>query len=193
MSRQNSSQRFRVAIFLFPIVAALLVSVARGQSASPVHPSDRERSAAGKHIGENKPPDTAAAPKASSDHSPEIQDNSFLVEEAYNQEFGVVQHIQTLQRVWDSNDWVYTFTQEWPVDASPRHQLSYTLTALQLRRASSVRYRIRRCHSELSISTSGRWRGQGSVRAEVQRVAAHRQLPSGARGWRRWYSGFTSC
>lgn len=26
--------------------------------------------------------------------TPAIQDNSFLVEEAYNQEFGVVQHIQ---------------------------------------------------------------------------------------------------
>jgi hypothetical protein len=58
---------------------------------------------------------------------PSIQDNSFLVEEAYNQEFGVVQHIQTFQRLWNSKDWVYTFTQEWPVDPRPRHQLSYTL------------------------------------------------------------------
>jgi len=59
-----------------------------------------------------------------------IQDNSFLVEEAYNQEFGVVQHIQTFQRLWNSKDWAYTFTQEWPVDASPKHQLSYTLVSL---------------------------------------------------------------
>jgi len=58
---------------------------------------------------------------------PPIQDNSFLVEEAYNQQFGVVQHIQGFQRFWNSKDWIYTFTQEWPVDASPRHQLSYTL------------------------------------------------------------------
>ena len=58
---------------------------------------------------------------------PSIQDNSFLVEEAYNQEFGVVQHIQTFQRLWNSKDWVYTFTQEWPVDPRPRDQLSYTL------------------------------------------------------------------
>jgi hypothetical protein len=62
--------------------------------------------------------------------TPAIQDNSFLVEEAYNQEFGVVQHIQTFQRLWNSKDWVYTFTQEWPVDASPRHQLSYTFVSL---------------------------------------------------------------
>src|SRR5262244_3315281 len=64
------------------------------------------------------------------ENSPGIEDNSFLVEEAYNQEFGVVQHIQNFQRYWNSKDWIYTFTQEWPVDASPRHQLSYTLAAI---------------------------------------------------------------
>jgi hypothetical protein len=61
------------------------------------------------------------------DDGPSIEDNSFLVEEAYNQELGVVQHIQTFQRLWNSNDWAYTFTQEWPLDPRPRHQLSYTL------------------------------------------------------------------
>jgi hypothetical protein len=60
---------------------------------------------------------------------PGIQDNSFLVEEAYNQEFGVVQHISSFTRFWDSQDWNYSFTQEWPVK-NQRHQLSYTLVAL---------------------------------------------------------------
>jgi len=60
---------------------------------------------------------------------PPIQDNSFLVEEAYNQNFGVVQHINSFMRLWDSKDWVYTFTQEWPVPGDARHQLSYTLAA----------------------------------------------------------------
>jgi hypothetical protein len=55
-----------------------------------------------------------------------IQDNSFLVEEAYNQEPGVVQHISTFTRFQDSKDWIYTFTQEWPVGGLA-HQLSYTL------------------------------------------------------------------
>jgi hypothetical protein len=59
---------------------------------------------------------------------PGIQDNSFLVEEAYNQGFGVVQHINAFARFWNSKDWVYTFTQEWPVPGE-RHQLSYTLAA----------------------------------------------------------------
>jgi hypothetical protein len=57
-----------------------------------------------------------------------IQDNSFLVEEAYNQETGVVQHINTFTRLWSSNEWVWTFTQEWPVPNHSKHQLSYTIT-----------------------------------------------------------------
>src|SRR5215475_8709782 len=59
-----------------------------------------------------------------------IQDNSFLIEEAYNQEAGVVQHINTFTRMWKSNDWVYTFTQEWPLPMDWRHQLSYTVAGV---------------------------------------------------------------
>src|SRR5690349_3318435 len=60
--------------------------------------------------------------------SPGIQDNSFLIEEAYNQERGVVQHISTFSREWNSRDWLYTFTQEWPAPGNWRHQVSYSLT-----------------------------------------------------------------
>ncbi len=55
-----------------------------------------------------------------------IQDNSFLVEEAYNQEEGIVQHINTFTRFRQSQDWIYTFTQEWPVGGL-KHQFSCTL------------------------------------------------------------------
>lgn len=55
-----------------------------------------------------------------------IQDNSFLVEEAYNQEPGVVQHIGNGIRDDETGDWAATFTQEWPV-RSQRHQLGFTL------------------------------------------------------------------
>ena len=55
-----------------------------------------------------------------------IQDNSFLIEEAYNQEKGVVQHISAFLRFRDGGSWAYAFTQEWPVFGQ-RHQLSYTL------------------------------------------------------------------
>ncbi len=60
-----------------------------------------------------------------------IQDNSFLIEEAYNQERGVVQHINTFSYFADSHDWFYTFTQEWPVPGDARHQLSYTLVVVR--------------------------------------------------------------
>ncbi len=69
----------------------------------------------------------APAAAQASATQPQIQDNSFLVEEAYNQERHVVQHINTFSRLWNSKDWVYTFTQEWPAPGNPRHQLSYTL------------------------------------------------------------------
>jgi hypothetical protein len=55
----------------------------------------------------------------------QIQDNSFLIEEAYNQERGIVQHISTFQRV-DGGDWAFGFTQEWPLGGI-RHQISYTI------------------------------------------------------------------
>ncbi len=66
----------------------------------------------------------------SSKELPPIQDNSFLIEEAYNQEPGVIQHISTFSRMWNSRDWSYTFTQEWPGRANPLHQFSYTLVGL---------------------------------------------------------------
>lgn len=61
---------------------------------------------------------------------PEISDNSFLIEEAYNQERGVVQHISSFVRARHSGAWAYSFTQEWPVNAAPRNQVSGTLSLI---------------------------------------------------------------
>ncbi|MGE5219220.1 MAG: transporter [Chloroflexota bacterium] len=57
-----------------------------------------------------------------------IEDNSFLIEEAYNQEAGVVQHIFTAVYNNDSRQrgWTLNFTQEWPV-LSQDHQFSYSI------------------------------------------------------------------
>jgi hypothetical protein len=60
---------------------------------------------------------------------PPIEDNSFLVEEAYNQDRGVVQHVGTFDRPVHGPGWLATFTQEWPLGGR-RHQLSYTAAAL---------------------------------------------------------------
>ena len=68
----------------------------------------------------------SAQPAAPSSARPfEISDNSFLVEEAFNQEAGVFQNIFGAVR---SNDaWAPAFTQEWPL-GSQAHQFSYTMT-----------------------------------------------------------------
>lgn len=54
-----------------------------------------------------------------------IEDNSFLLEEAYNQDPGVVQHIVTHSRS-RGGGWTTTFTQEWPV-AGRRHQIAVSV------------------------------------------------------------------
>jgi len=61
-----------------------------------------------------------------------ILDNSFFIEEAYNQEARVVQHIQTIHWTRDRRDgettraFTYAITQEWPLGGQ-KHQLSYTI------------------------------------------------------------------
>lgn len=57
---------------------------------------------------------------------PPIRDNSFLVEEAYNQEAGVVQHAALFHHAGGGAGWEVTFSQEWPL-GSQRHQLSFTM------------------------------------------------------------------
>lgn len=68
---------------------------------------------------------------------PVIQDNSFLVEEAYNQGAGVVQHITTFQKQRGTSDFDASFTQEWPV-GSIKHQLSYDIPFSRIGSRSGV-------------------------------------------------------
>lgn len=65
------------------------------------------------------------------EESKKIEDNSFLMEEAYNQETGVVQHIQSYMYTQKTKDWIYTFTQEWPMP-DQTHQLSYTIPVMHV-------------------------------------------------------------
>jgi DtxR family Mn-dependent transcriptional regulator len=70
--------------------------------------------------------DDGATKPARDSHRPfEILDNSFLVEEAFNQEPRIFQNIFGFVR--NEGDWSAAFTQEWPAPGV-RHQLSYTLT-----------------------------------------------------------------
>ena len=69
--------------------------------------------------------DRASWPKA-------IEDNSFFIEEAYNQEDRVVQHISNLSAfIRPQVDFAFAFTQEWPAGGQ-RHQLSYTVPWLSV-------------------------------------------------------------
>ncbi len=64
------------------------------------------------------------------DELKKIEDNSFLIEEAYNQEPGVIQHIQSFQYMRDKQ-WAYIFVQEWPVPGRT-HQFSYNIPVFRL-------------------------------------------------------------
>lgn len=92
---------------------------------------------------------------------PPIRDNSFLIEEAYNQEPGVVQHISLFSRDRVTRDWELGLTQEWPL-ASQNHQLSYSVPLVRAAESHGIgdvalnyRYRwLARTHSESVIRLS---------------------------------------
>jgi hypothetical protein len=72
-----------------------------------------------------------ATDKKPDDEAGGIKDNSFLIEEAYNQEPGIVQHIFNWVRGWHEEGghgrtFDFVFTQEWPI-GSETHQFSYTV------------------------------------------------------------------
>jgi len=67
---------------------------------------------------------TAAPPPPASPFG--ITDNSFLIEEAFNQEAGIFQNIFVFSRRSADAQWDGSFTQEWPVPGQ-RHQLSFTV------------------------------------------------------------------
>ncbi|MCI0704994.1 MAG: hypothetical protein L0241_28375 [Planctomycetia bacterium] len=66
-----------------------------------------------------------------------IRDNAFLVEEAFNQEPGVVQHIFNWVILWDrtpggqTRDFTWNYTMELPL-GSQKHQFSFTTQVLSL-------------------------------------------------------------
>lgn len=111
--------------WLFPILGTLLLAPAVAQSPAPSERPACKPSETG--CAQDKERQLDPEPSRDAQEEPGIQDNSFLVEEAYNQESGVVQHIQSFQRSWTSGDWAYSFTQEWPVNVAPRNQLSFTV------------------------------------------------------------------
>ncbi len=77
---------------------------------------------------------TARAEEEKPEKVEPIRDNSFLVEEAFNQDPGVVQNIFNWIPSWERdkghrNDFQFLYTQEWPL-FSQKHQISYSLPML---------------------------------------------------------------
>ena len=123
----------------------------------------------------------ASVPKSSA--PPLIQDNSFLMEEAYNQEQGIVQHISTYRTHRGSSDFDASFTQEWPVGGIT-HQLSYDLPLVRSARETGlgdvrINYRYQLAGSgetrvaiapRLSVTLpTGDWKkGHGSGKAGIE-------------------------
>jgi Putative MetA-pathway of phenol degradation len=117
----------------------------------------------------------AAAPLSAqvSEAPAPIQDNSFLIEEAYNQEPGVVQHISTFADARGDGGWLYTFTQEWPL-FSQRHQLSFTLPVARVQAGLDEQTGI----GDLMVNYRYQLVGSGQTRVAVSpRVTAI--LPTG--------------
>ena len=80
---------------------------------------------------------TAFVTRASAqEFSEAIEDNSFFIEEAYNQDDRVVQHIFNGYYVSSTKDMLYAFTQEWPMGGQT-HQISYTIAYQALSGRSS--------------------------------------------------------
>lgn len=118
---------------------------------------------------------------AASQDPPPIRDNSFLIEEAYNQEPGVVQHILLFARDRVTRDWELGFTQEWPF-LNQNHQLSYSIPLVSAAGSAGIgdaalnyRYRwlaLRRAESVVRISallpTGSAERGTGTGGAGIE-------------------------
>ncbi|MBA2687948.1 MAG: transporter [Gemmatimonadaceae bacterium] len=107
-----------------------------------------------------------------------FEDNSFLLEEAYNQEAGVVQHIAIMER-GENNAINASFGQEWPLGGQT-HQFSYTVPLIRPGGAGAefglgditLDYRLQALGGEsrlavaprvsLSLPSGGNARGNGS-------------------------------
>jgi len=66
---------------------------------------------------------------------PAIEDNSMLIEEAFNQEAGIIQHISNF--VFNDGNFAYNYTQEIPL-ADVKHQLSFGVSYAKLKKPTNI-------------------------------------------------------
>ena len=112
-----------------------------------------------------------------------IQDNSFLVEEAYNQEDGVIQHISFVEFL-NSHDVAYTQTDEWPL-RKLKHQLSLTLSVNE----SGAYRELGPGWGDTAINYRYQLVGSGETRLAIS-PRLSMLIPSGDTGAGRGYGGW---
>ena len=111
----------------------------------------------------------------------EITDNSFLVEEAFNQEAGVVQNIFGVYRPGDGT-WTSAFTQEWPFRVH-RHQISYTVPFAHNESASGIGDVAIHYRFQVVDENASRPAFSPSVSLILPTGSASRGLGDGSAGW----------
>jgi DtxR family Mn-dependent transcriptional regulator len=111
----------------------------------------------------------------------EITDNSFFVEEAFNQEAGVVQNIFGIYRPGDGS-WVSAFTQEWPIRVHA-HQFSYTVAFARSDGASGIGDVVLHYRFQALDETASRPAFSPSVSLVLPTGDASRGLGDGSTGW----------
>jgi DtxR family transcriptional regulator, Mn-dependent transcriptional regulator len=123
----------------------------------------------------------AASPPSGSGRPWEITDNSFLVEEAFNQDPGIFQNIVGIQ-VARNGDWASAFTQEWPL-FSHTHQISYTWGYSAADAASGVGDTLLHYRFQAFDETAARPAFSPRVSLVLPTGNAARGLGSGNPGW----------
>jgi hypothetical protein len=108
-----------------------------------------------------------------------ITDNSFLLEEAFNQESGIFQNILTVRRA-NIGAWETGFTQEWPL-FTQRHQISYTVPFRSSDGASGVGDAF--VHYRLQVFDGSDARPAFSPRLSLILPTASNELGSKSFGW----------
>jgi DtxR family transcriptional regulator, Mn-dependent transcriptional regulator len=133
----------------------------------------------------------------------EILDNSFLVEEAFNQEPGIFQNIFGI-RADDGDGWEAAFTQEWPL-FTQTHQLSYTVGALGANGSSGLGDLMINYRWQATMESASRPAFSPRLSIILATGDAERGFGSGGPGWQinlpiskqfgdtylHWNAGFT--
>src|SRR4051812_18520689 len=71
---------------------------------------------------------------------PSIEDNSMFIEEAFNQEAGIIQHISNF--VFSGGNFAYNYTQEIPLK-NEKHQFSFGLSYTSLKKSPEQAFQNR--------------------------------------------------